>query len=574
METYVQASNGPFSPKNNNISKLTRRSANFHPSIWGDHFLKYSNYDCKKSDGAIDRQLEQLKEEVRQMLVGGSDEPAKQLKLIDAIQRLGVSYHFESEIDDALKNHLVNFNASFAKRNEINDDDDDNELNLVALRFRLLRQQGHHVSCDVFNKFKDCEGKFNESIINDTQGLLSLYESAHLRVHEEDILDEALEFTTAHLEQMLNSLNHNKKSLASQVAYALNMPIAMGLKRLDAKHYIPIYQQENPHNKTLLKLAKLDFNILQKYHQRELSDITRWWKDLNVAEKLPFARDRIVEGYFWILGVYFEPQYFLARRILTKVFSLTSVIDDIYDVYGTIEELILFTNAIQRWDLNDANQLPEYMRHVYAILLDVYSEIEEELSKEGKSYRIDYAKQAMKQLVRAYFDEANWYHKGYVPTMEEYMEVALVSAGYIMVATTSFVGMGELVTKQAFDWVSSYPLIIIASSIFARLSNDMVAHEFEQKRGHVASAVECYMKQHSVTKEVAFIEFNKRISNGWKDMNQECLRPTSVPMALLERVLNLTRVLNIMYKDGDGYTHAKTRVKNAIAALLIECVPI
>ncbi|KAM7493650.1 hypothetical protein LguiB_028259 [Lonicera macranthoides] len=567
MDTYVQASYDPSSPKNNNIPEPTRRSANFHPSIWGDHFLKYANSDCTKSDGATDRQLEQLKKEVRQMLVGGSDEPAKQLKLIDSIQRLGVSYHFESEIDDALKNHSVNFNASFDKH-------DDNDLNMVALRFRLLRQQGHHVSCDVFNKFKDSEGKFNDSIINDTQGLLSLYESAHLRVHEEDILDEALEFTTAHLEQMLNSLSHNNKSLASQVAYALNLPIHMGLRRLDAKHYIPIYQQENSHNETLLKLAKLNFNILQKDHQRELSDITRWWKDLNVAEKLPFARDRIVECYFWILGVYFEPQYFFARRILTKVVSLTTIIDDIYDVYGTIEELILFTNAIQRWDINSTNQLPEYMRHVYVTLLDVYSEMEEKLSKDGKSYLVDYAKQAMKQLVRAYFDEANWYHKGYVPTMEQYMEVALVSAAYIMIATTSFVGMGELVTKQAIDWVSNNPLIVKACSVIARLTDDMVGHEFEQKRGHVASAVECYMKQHTATKEVAFVEFNKRISNAWKDMNQECLHPTAVPMALLERVLNLARVINILYKDEDGFTHAKTRVKNFVTALLIESVPI
>ncbi|KAM7490779.1 hypothetical protein LguiA_033700 [Lonicera macranthoides] len=521
----------------------------------------------QKSDGGTDQQLEQLKEEVRQMLVGGSDEPTKQLKLIDAIQRLGVSYHFESEIDDALKNHMVIFNASFDKRNEINDDDD---LYMVALCFRLLRQQGHHISCDVFNKFKDSKGKFKESLINDTQGLLSLYESTQLRIHEEDILDDALEFTTAHLEQMLNSLSYNNSLLASQVVYALNMPIRKGLTRLDAKHYIPIYQQDNSHNDKLLKLAKFDFNMLQKDHQRELSDITRWWKDLDVAERLPFARDRMVECYFWILGVYFEPQYFLARRILTKVISLASVIDDIYDVYGTIQELVLFTNAIQRWNINFANQLPKYMRHVYATLIDVYSEMEEELSKEGKSYCVDYAKQAMKQLVRAYFDEAKWYHEGYVPTMEEYMEVALVSAGYIMVATTSFVGMGELVTKQALDWVSDNPLIVKACSVIARLTDDMVGHEFEQKRGHVASVVECYMKQHTVTKEVAFVEFNKRISNAWKDMNQECLHPTDVPMAMLERVLNLARVINILYKDEDGYTHAKTRVKNFVTALLIE----
>ena len=74
----------------------------------------------------------------------------------------------------------------------------------------------------------------------------------------------------------------------------------------------------------------------------------RWWKDLDFAKKLPFARDRIVECYFWIVSVYFEPQYSLARKILTKVISMTSILDDIYDAYGTLEELEPFTEAIER----------------------------------------------------------------------------------------------------------------------------------------------------------------------------------------------------------------------------------
>lgn len=69
---------------------------------------------------------------------------------------------------------------------------------------------------------------------------------------------------------------------------------------------------------------------------------------MNFAEKLPFARDRVVECYFWILGVYFEPQYCIARRFLTKVIMLASVVDDIYDVYGTFDELLIFTDAIER----------------------------------------------------------------------------------------------------------------------------------------------------------------------------------------------------------------------------------
>ena len=82
----------------------------------------------------------------------------------------------------------------------------------------------------------------------------------------------------------------------------------------------------------------------------------RWWKELDLARKLPFVRDRLVEGYFWILGAYFEPQYVRGRRILTKVISMISILDDIYDAYGTIEELKLLTEAIERFD---AFKLPD-----------------------------------------------------------------------------------------------------------------------------------------------------------------------------------------------------------------------
>ncbi|KAF7129345.1 hypothetical protein RHSIM_Rhsim10G0194800 [Rhododendron simsii] len=202
-----------------------------------------------------------------------------------------------------------------------------------------------------------------------------------------------------------------------------------------------------------------------------------WWKDLDFARKLPFARDRVVECYFWILEVYFEPQYFRARRILTKVTALTSIIDDIYDVYGTLEELVLFTDAIERWEKSALDQLPEYMKLCYQALLDVYNMIDEEMAKDGRSYRAIYAKSAMNKLVRAYLEEAKWCHEGYVPSIEEYMRVALVTCGYKMLATTSLVGMGDLVTEEGFKWVSSDPLILEAASVICRLMDDMVGHK-------------------------------------------------------------------------------------------------
>ena len=55
-----------------------------------------------------------------------------------------------------------------------------------------------------------------------------------------------------------------------------------------------------------------------------------------------------MEACFWIVGVYYEPQYCLARRIMKKVLAISSIIDDVYDAYGTIDEIEIFTSAVER----------------------------------------------------------------------------------------------------------------------------------------------------------------------------------------------------------------------------------
>ena len=83
----------------------------------------------------------------------------------------------------------------------------------------------------------------------------------------------------------------------------------------------------------------------------------------------------------------------------------------------------------------------------------------------------------MKKQARAYFHEAKWLHEGRIPTMEEYMSIARVSSGYPMLTATSFIGMGKIVTKEAFDWVISDPKIVTASAVIARLMDDITSHK-------------------------------------------------------------------------------------------------
>ena len=67
------------------------------------------------------------------------DKPSQKLELIDAIKCLGVPYHFKSEIDEVLQ--------QFYKDHHNEDGQKDNDsLYIVALRFRLLRQQGYNIS--------------------------------------------------------------------------------------------------------------------------------------------------------------------------------------------------------------------------------------------------------------------------------------------------------------------------------------------------------------------------------------------------------------------------------------------
>ena len=83
----------------------------------------------------------------------------------------------------------------------------------------------------------------------------------------------------------------------------------------------------------------------------------------------------------------------------------------------------------------------------------------------------------MKRQIRAYFQEAKWFHHKYIPTLEEYMPLALGTSAYAMLATTSFVGMGDIVTKDSFEWLFSNPKMVSASAVVGRLMDDIVSHK-------------------------------------------------------------------------------------------------
>ena len=76
-----------------------------------------------------------------------------------------------------------------------------------------------------------------------------------------------------------------------------------------------------------------------------------WWKDIDLAKKLKFARERLMECFIWNVGMVPKPQYSNCGTGLTKVAAFITTIDDKYNVYGTLDELELFIDAVERFVL-------------------------------------------------------------------------------------------------------------------------------------------------------------------------------------------------------------------------------
>jgi len=102
----------------------------------------------------------------------------------------------------------------------------------------------------------------------------------------------------------------------------------------------------------------------------------------------------------------------------------------------------------------------------------------------------------------------------------------------------------------------------------------MLCLQFEHERVHVASAVDCCMKQYGISQEEAYKLILKEIEDLWRVMNEECLKLHHIPRPVLECILNFARVTHFIYEDfEDKYTNPDL-LKEYIVALLVDPISI
>ncbi|KAK6163880.1 hypothetical protein DH2020_000744 [Rehmannia glutinosa] len=394
----------------------------------------------------------------------------EKLKLIDTIQRLGIGYYLEDDINAILEAESTNVLST------------KEDLFTTSLRFRLLRHNGFQI----------------------TSGSHGIHQSSP------------------------PTFTQLPPRLHGQVAQALDLPRHLRMARLEARRYIEQYATYSDHDPALLELATLDYNKVQAQHQVELAEITRWWKQLGLVDKLTFARDRPLECFLWSVGLLPEPKYSTCRIELAKTIAILLVIDDIFDTYGKMDELVLFTDAIRRWDLDAMETLPEYMKICYMALYNTTNEVCYKVLKENGWSVLPYLKSTWIDMIEGFMVEAQWFNGGRAPNLEEYIENGVSTAGAYMALVHLFFLIGEGVTDQNAQLLMNkpYPKLFSAAGRILRLWDDLGTAKREKLSD----------QEESVNRIL------EEIYGLWKDLNGELISKNGMPLAIIKVALNMAEL--------------------------------
>eukprot|EP00253_Pinus_taeda_P007340 PITA_07340 len=566
------------------VSVIPRRTANHHGNVWDDDLILSLN--SPYGGPAYYEQVKRLVDEIKPLLLKEMDDSnqdlIKRLQMIHILECLGIDRHFHPELE------IVALDYVYRCWNEggigVGSKDSCKDLNATALGFRALRLHRYNVSSGVLENFKDENGKFFCSFTGDKQvrSMLSLLRASEISFPGEKVMEEAKAFTREYLHGVVaggGEVTGVDQSLLEEVKYALEFPWYCSVPRWEARSFIEIYGQNRSWlksniNQKVLELAKLDFNILQCIHQKEIQSITRWWRGSEIAQ-LNFYRKRHVEFYFWAVTCIFEPEFCHSRVAFAKLCVVAAVLDDLYDTHGMLNELKTVSEAVRRWNSSLTDELPDNIKIAFQFFFNTANELAVEVAKEQGRDMTSILKDNWQRYLESYLQEAEWIATGHVPTLNEYIKNARASSGMCILNLFPLLLMGQLLPNNILEQIYSPSKMQELSELTIRLVDDLTDFEDEKQRGEIASIIECYKKENpDSTVENALNHIKGMLRLSLEELNGEFLKDDSVPLCCKKFTFNITRGLQFLFRYGDGISVSNKELKEQIFKILVDQVPI
>nr|GEY39867.1 R-linalool synthase QH1, chloroplastic-like [Tanacetum cinerariifolium] len=332
-------------------------------------------------------------------------------------------------------------------------------------------------------------------------------------------------------------------ALSIPLSHSLELPLHWRVPWVEAKWFMEVYEKRSGMNPKLMEFSKLNFDMVQAIHIEDLKDASRWWRNIRWDEILTFSRDRLVEHFMWSTGFGHLPEFSLGRRTLTKVNSMITAIDDVYDVYGTLDELEQFTDVISRWEIKMVEDLPDYMKICFLGFYNTINEIAYNTLTNTGFLVLPYLTKAWAGLCKAYLEEARWYYAGYTPTLQEYLD-------------------------NAYESISG-PVILMHVN-FLTTADDLGTSSDELARGDTSKSIQCYMHERGATEDEARTYIKNLIMETWKKLNKERASANSqFSQEFFDHATNIPRMAQFMYSTGDGHGRPDL-IKGHVLSLLFK----
>jgi hypothetical protein len=271
----------------------------------------------------------------------------------------------------------------------------------------------------------------------------------------------------------------------------------------------------------------------------------------------------------------FEPELATCRAVYTKSAICAVILDDLYDSNGSVEDIQLFTEAVKRWDLFLLDRMPEHIKICFLGLYNLVNEIAEEGRKKQGHGVLGYIRNLWEIQLDAFLQEAEWSKAGYVPSFHDYIETANVSVALTILVLSSALFTGEVLTDHILSQIDCRSKFAYLMTLTGRLVNDTKTYQAERGQGEMASAIQCYMKDHpKLSEEEALKHVYALMENALADLKWEFLKTKDkVPDNCRRLIFDNARLMQLFYMEGDGFTLSNDmEIKEHVKKILFQPV--
>ncbi|CAN4103790.1 unnamed protein product [Withania somnifera] len=485
------------------------------------------------------------------------------LHMVDNLNKLGICRHFAEEIQDVLDK---TYRCWLQGEEEIF-----TSAATCSVAFRLLRGYGYNVTSDPVVQIleqEQCSGH-----LSDIYTMLDLYQALEMIIATDQPDPKKLNSSSLQsLRQRLSGKFYPPSGFARQISKqvddVLKFPSHANLERVAnwriIKHYDvdntrvlkTSYSSSNFGNKDFLTLAVEDFNFCQSMHRNELKQLERWLMQ-NRLDKLKFAREKSAYCYFSAAATIFQPELSDARMSWAKNGVLTTVIDDFFDVGGSMEELNNLIQLFKKWDVDVSTECcSEEVGIIFSALHSTIHEIGDKAFKWQARSVTRHITDIWLNLLKAMLREAEWARDISVPTLDEYMANGYVSFALGPIVLPALYVVGPKLLDDVVQHPDYHSLFKLMSTC-GRLLNDIRSFERESKDGKLnAVTLSVIHGNGSISEEAAIEELSHRAEMQRTELLKLVLQGEGsvVPRVCKDLFWKMSKVLHQFYIKDDGFS--------------------